>query len=203
MNKLNSKLIALAAGLAFSAGAMAQSLSKDDYKASKDKITAEYKTAKTGCASLSANAKDICIAEAKGQEKVARADLEAGYKPTVKNRYKARVAKAEADYAVAKQRCDDKAGNVKDVCVKEAKAAAISAKADAKAQMKTSEANNAADKTSDKARSDANSKSAEARKDANADKMDAEYKVATEKCDTFSGSAKDTCLNQAKARFGK
>ena len=32
------------------------------------------------------------------------------------------VAKAESAYAVAKERCDDKSGNAKDVCVKEAKA---------------------------------------------------------------------------------
>jgi hypothetical protein len=35
---------------------------------------------------------------------------------------------------VAKEKCDDKAGNEKDVCVKEAKAALVRAKADAKAQ---------------------------------------------------------------------
>jgi hypothetical protein len=42
------------------------------------------------------------------------------------------VAKAEADYRVAKERCDDQAGNVKDVCLEEAKAAEAAAKADAK-----------------------------------------------------------------------
>lgn len=45
------------------------------------------------------------------------------YKPTVKTHYDARIAKAEADYDVARERCDDLAGNKKDVCVKEAKAA--------------------------------------------------------------------------------
>jgi hypothetical protein len=33
------------------------------------------------------------------------------------------VTQAKADYLVAKERCDDLAGNAKDVCVKEAKAA--------------------------------------------------------------------------------
>ena len=42
----------------------------------------------------------------------------------------------EADYKVAMEKCDDKAGNLKDVCIKEAKAAMKSAKADAKANKK-------------------------------------------------------------------
>lgn len=192
MKKLNINMITLAVGLAFSAGAMAQSMSKDDYKAAKDQIAAEYKSAKAGCASLSANRGDICVAEAKGQEKVARAELEASYKPGPKTRYQVRIAQADADYAVAKERCDDLAGNPKDVCMKEAKAARTSAIADAKVQMKTSDANTTA-----------NAKSADARKDAAADKLDAQYKVEKEKCDTFAGVAKDNCLAQAKARFNK
>ena len=129
MNKLNIKAIALAVSLGFSAGAMAQTMSKTDYTASQNKISSDYKAAKAACASLSANAKDICVAEAKGGQKVANAELEASYKPTTKTRYQARVAKAEADYGVANEKCDDLAGNAKDVCVKEAKAAQTTAKA--------------------------------------------------------------------------
>ena len=65
MNLLNISLIAVAVSLAFSAGAMAQSMSKDDYKAGKTSIKAEYKTAKAGCSSLSGNAKDQCLNQAK------------------------------------------------------------------------------------------------------------------------------------------
>lgn len=203
MNKLNINVIALAVSLAFSAGAMAQGMSKNDYKAGKDRITAEYKLAKAGCASLSGNPKDICVAETKGKERVAMAELEASYKPTPKNHYQARVAKAEADYAVAKERCDDMPGNAKDVCVKEAKAAETAAMADAKAQMKTSDANATANEKTDEAHSKANDQAADARKDAAAAKLDAEYTVAKEKCDTYVGDAKDRCQDQAKARFGK
>jgi hypothetical protein len=203
MNKLNISTIAIALGFVFSTGTMAQSLSKSDYQAGKDKISAEYKLAKTSCASLSGNAKDICVAEAKGNEKVARAELEASYEPSPKTRYKLRVAKAEADYAVANERCDDQAGNAKDICVKEAKAAKTTAKADAKAQMKTTDAYVTANEKSVEARSDANSKAIDAYKDATADKVDARYAVAKEKCDTFAGDAKDRCLGQAKAQFGK
>jgi len=203
MKKFNLNVIALAISLAFSTGAMAQNMSKDDYKAGKDKISAEYNTNKTSCASLSGNKKDICVADAKGKQKVAKAELEFGYKPTQKNNYNVRVAKAEADYGVAKERCDDLAGNAKDVCVKEAKAAKTTAKADAKVQLKTLDANTKAKEKSVEARSDASAKVVEARKDAATDKLDTQYAVEKEKCDKFSGGAKDSCLTEVNTRFGK
>ena len=192
MNTLNIHAIALAVSLAFSAGAMAQNVSKDDYLSVKDKIAADYKLAKASCDSLSGNPNDICMAGAKGNEKVALAELEAGYKPTPENRYQARVVRADAEYELAKERCDDRAGNTKDVCMKEAMSAETAAKADAKAQMKTADAN-----------ATANEKSADARKDATEDKLGAQYKVAKEKCDTYAGNAKDICVNEAKVKFGQ
>lgn len=142
MNKFFITVIAAAITLVFSPGApAAQSMSKDEYKAAQNSIAAEYKSASVGCGSLSANAKDVCIAQAKGKEKVAKAELEARYKPSEGARYAVSIAKAEADYAVAKEKCDEKAGNDKKACVKEAKAAEARAKADAKAQMQTSNAN--------------------------------------------------------------
>jgi len=203
MKTFNTQVITLAIALAFSSGAMAEGMSKTEYKAANDKIGADYKTAKAACGSLSGNAGDICKAEAKGKEKVAEAELKAAYEPTQKHRYEVRVAKAEADHDVAIEKCDDLAGNAKDVCVKEAKAVEVAAKADAKAQMKTSEANSKADEKMVDARSDASKKGMSARKDAAEDKSDAQYVVAKEKCDTYSGTAKDSCLSQAKARYNK
>jgi hypothetical protein len=203
MNNFNIKVLAVTIALAFSAGAMAQNVSKTDYKAGKDRISAEYKTAKASCDSLAGNAKDICTAEAKGRDKVALADLEASYNPTEKNHYEVRIAKAEAVYGVATEKCDDLSGTPKDVCVKEAKAAQVTAKADAKAHMKITDAETTANEKSAEAQSKANDKTTEARHDAKLDKADAQYTVAKEKCNTFAGSAKDSCLDQVKTRFGK
>ena len=203
MNTFNIKALVLTVSLAFSAGVMAQNITRTEYKAGQDRISTDYKQAKAGCDGLSGNTEDICSVEAKGNEKVALAELEIQYKPSVKNQYNLRVARAEADYAVANERCDDSAGNVKDVCVEEAKAAETAAKADAKAQMKTSDANAAASKKSVAARREANEESSAARSDASADKLEADYTVAKEKCDAFAGGAKDTCLDRAKMNFGK
>ena len=203
MTKLNITAIAAAISLAFSAGVIAENLSKDQYKSGKDGIAAEYKTAKAECGSLSGNAKDICMAEAGARKRSPKRSWtpETSPRRTPATRW---VSPWQTpNYAVAKERCDDNAGNVKDVCVKEAKAAAVAAKADAKTQMKVADANKEAAKTSAKATDKANEKSADARKDAAAAKRDADYVVAKEKCDAFAGDAKSSCLSEAKARFGK
>ena len=184
-----------AAGLSFvGAGqaATAAAVSKDARDQAYKSAEAQYKTDKESCKSLTGNAKDICMEEAKGKEKVAKAEADAAYKNTPKAREAARVARADASYNVAKEKCDDQTGNAKDVCVKEAKAAHVKAKADAKVDRV------AADTTKTSVE-----KTAAARKDAAEDKRDADYKVAIEKCDALAGAAKDNCVKDAKTRYGK
>jgi hypothetical protein len=98
-------------------------MSRDAYKAEKDKIDAAYKAEKERCDALSGNKKDICQAEAKGHHNVAKAELDARNKGTPAAQRDVALKKADADYEVAKEKCDDLAGNAKDVCVKDAKAA--------------------------------------------------------------------------------
>ena len=129
-------LSAAATALGLSLAAQAQPLSKADYKLDKEKIAATYKSERAACNAEKGNAKEICIAQAKGKEQVDRASLEDRYKPSEKTRYKTHIAKADADYAVAKARCNGQSGTTKDSCGKEAKAAHTAAKAEAKAQKK-------------------------------------------------------------------
>jgi len=203
MKLFKTGAMVLALGFTFSTGGMAAGISKAEYNTGEDKIEAAYKVAKAACGKLAGNANDICIAEAKGKEKVAKAELEDSYKLTRKTLYGVHEAKAEADYAVANEKCDDLAGNTKDVCVKEAKAVQAKAKADAKLQMKTSAARATANEKTIDARIEANDKTADAQKDAAETILAADYKVATEKCDALAGNAKDACVKQAKTRFGK
>ena len=194
MSKLMISLLA-AAGIAFAGTAGAadnKTMSRDAYKAQEKSVEAQYKADKDRCSSLTGNAKDVCQAEAKGKEKVAKAQLEADYKNTDKARNDARVARADADYDVAKEKCDDLSGNQKDVCVKEAKAAHEKAKADAKVA-----------KVDRKVSANSAEKRADVRKEAREDTRDAQYKVAVEKCDAMSGAAKDQCVKDAKMHFGK
>ena len=135
MNKSYLTAILAVFSLASGAGAMAHGISKSEYKAAEKNIGAEYKSAKANCASLAGNAKDICIAEAKGKENVAKAELKARYKPSRQSDYDVAVAKAQADYLVAKEKCGDRAGKAKGLCVKEAKTALKRARSDAKEQL--------------------------------------------------------------------
>ena len=167
-------------------------ISKDAYDLAVKNADTQYKVEKDACASRSGNTKDICLAEASGREKVAKADAEAAYKNTPKLREDARVTRAEATYNVAKEKCDGLSGNPKDICVKEANAALVKAKADAKV-----------DRVAVETRHDAETKQADARNQANKDKRDAEFKVAIEKCDALAGPAKDTCVSGAKVQYGK
>lgn len=201
MSKLMVALFVVTTGLVVAGPAAAQvssptatsaPMSKDGYTMAKKNADAQYKTDKEACSSMTGNAKDICMAQAKGKLDVAKAEAEAAYENTPKAREAARVAHAEANYKVAIEKCDDLAGNSKDVCVKEAKSGLVKGKADAKV-----------DRVATDTRQEAASKQAEARKDASADKRDAEYNVAIEKCDALAGSAKDACVSNAKARFGK
>ena len=207
MNRFNLTAISAGFCLALSTGAFAlntpHAMAKPDYKAAKDQISAKYKDDKATCKPMTGNAKDICMEEAKGREKIAKAELEAKYEPSVNHDRDVRLAKADAAFAVAKEKCDDQKGNAKDVCVKEAKAAHVSAKADAKAVQKTADAQTTAHEKIASASTKATEKTANARKDAAEDKRDAAYSVAKEKCDALSGDAKSNCIKNAKARYGQ
>jgi hypothetical protein len=120
-----------------SAAAAGPAMSKEAYKAEKTRISAAAKTARARCGELKANARDICMAEAKGGERVAVARLEAQFKPTGTREEKARRAEADAAYDVAKERCDDRKGNAKEACQMEAKAMHTSALADIKRASKS------------------------------------------------------------------
>lgn len=192
MKHVSVTTLSVAIALAFTTGAMAAPMTKSAYKSSKDVIEADYKAKKESCKSLAGNAKDICMVEAKGIERVALADLEAAYKPGDKSRHEAQEARVNASYAIATEKCDDVTGNPKDVCIKEAKAAKVAAHADAKAGVKTADA-----------RKDAGKEIAEARKDAASEKNTADYAVAKEKCEALAGEAKAQCDAAAKSQFGK
>ncbi|HSN31924.1 MAG TPA: hypothetical protein VLU41_04510 [Ideonella sp.] len=157
-------------------GCAAPAFAKDAAKAAAEDA---YKTQRQACDSMSGNAKDVCVAEAKAERDKAKAQAEADAKGTPKARYHAQMTAAKADYKVAEEKCDEQSGNAKDVCEKEAKAARDKAEADAKAARDTRDA----------------------RHDAAETRNEADYKVAKEKCDALSGDAKDACVDKAKARY--
>jgi hypothetical protein len=67
MKNLQVTTLSIAIGLVFSAGVMAETVTKDAYKVDEARIEAAYTADKAKCDLLSDNAKDICHAEAKGK----------------------------------------------------------------------------------------------------------------------------------------
>lgn len=161
--------------------AFAANMDKATYDSTKTKINAEYKQDKAACGSFSGNRKDVCEEKAEAKEKVALAELTYNQTGTPADARKLAKVRADTDYDVAKETCDDSSGNAKDVCEQQAKTNHVKALAD----IKLSE------------------KSGDAMTNAQDEKRDADYKLAAEKCDSLAGDAKDACVKAARMKYGK
>jgi hypothetical protein len=159
--------------------AWAEPLAPADLHAAKERAEDVYKAEKAACKSASRNARDICQAQAKGKERVTLAEIE--YRQTGKPADAVKVSQARADgeFEVAKERCDEFAGQPKSLCLTQANAAHTKAEADAKLATTVGEAQT----------------------EARQEKMAADRKVAVEKCETLAGDSKGVCLMDVKARF--
>ena len=134
---MNLKLTIVASALALAFAGAAQAADKVDHKmkkADEDKVKADYKADMAKCKPMSGNEKDVCQADAKGKEKVAKAELEQKYSPSPRHERNVDEAKAEHEYKVAKEKCDAQKGKEESACEKEAKANYDRAKADIKAK---------------------------------------------------------------------
>lgn len=129
-----------ALSLTFAACASAGTMNSSDHKAALETIGTNYKAAVAACASLTGNARDICRAEATGKERVARAELDERNEPNARHTLAVSSAKARSEYAIAKEKCDDKSGNDKATCLKDAKAAEARAMNEANDTRKTADA---------------------------------------------------------------
>lgn len=178
MHILKPRLLPLIAALALVSPLAHANLDK---KTEEARIEAAYKASRAGCDALSGNAKDICLADAKGQRSVAEADLKARLSQDAADLRKLHIARAQAAHDVAMERCDDKGGNEKDVCRQEAKAELKAAEADAKAHKDVARATTQASEAKNKAF----------------------YKAEAEKCDSLAGELKDSCVAAAKRKYGQ
>jgi hypothetical protein len=161
--------------LSFSLSAMAESMSKSKYEAAEKNIEADYLSAKKKCDALANNTKNFYGLEAKGNEHVAKAEPNTRQKFSRNASYEVSVAKVKADYKVASEKCEGSTGNIKDVCLKAAKYALVSAKADTMTSFKKSKVNKSEDYYN--AHTQAKEQSREVRYEAAIDKYDANYAV--------------------------
>jgi hypothetical protein len=96
-------------------------MSKDAFRAAQDRIEAQANAQRKACGRFKDNARDLCEAQAKGRAKVAQAQLKARYQPSPEAQKLARTNKAEADYDVAKLRCETLKDKARDRCIDQAR----------------------------------------------------------------------------------
>jgi hypothetical protein len=107
-------------------------MSPVDYGASKKAIETEAHAAISKCRDLESQARDLCKAEAKADERIRKADLEAQYRGTVSAAADAKLARAKAQYDLARAKCGDEHGEGKISCMRSARAEKAKALTDAK-----------------------------------------------------------------------
>jgi hypothetical protein len=90
------------------------------YKETVAHADADYKAAKEACKARQGNDKDVCMKEAKAAHVKATADAKAKRKSTAAMA-DARDDKMDANYKVAKEKCDAMSGDAKDACIRDAK----------------------------------------------------------------------------------
>lgn len=192
MEKFHTIAISAVITLALGTGVVAENMSKDDYKAARDRIETTYRADKRRCDSMSGNAKDVCNAEAAGREKIAKAELEARHNPTQELQFEARMTRAEAEYEAARERCDDRTGNMKDICVKEAEAARDAAAENARAEFRIPESANGGEDLAGMSREAYDGPAAAAPGGAQSE--------AEQRCMDLEGPARKRCLDNARTQ---
>ena len=185
MKSLLATLLATAAGATFAAAPTA-ALNHDPatYRNVSEKATTEYKVATAKCDVKSGNDKDVCMAEAKASRARTESDALAKYNNSEKGRAAARNKVAEAEYDVAKAKCDAMSGADKDSCMDNAKSVRTAAVADAKAGRDSA--------------STAVGASGSAGLVASTDTKDPVKASAVAKCEQTSGASKTGCLVDSK-----
>lgn len=91
--------LAVAIGLASSASALAQPMSKAEYQVARRTVESDFRTARIGCEPMRGNVHDICIADVTGREALKLAALDALYA-----RQDASDARLETRHSAAKKR---------------------------------------------------------------------------------------------------
>lgn len=93
---------------------------KNEYKAAIAHADADYSTATNACKSRQGNDRDVCLKQAKADHIKATEEAKAQLKSKTALA-DARDETTDAQYKVAKKKCDALSDDAKDACIKEAK----------------------------------------------------------------------------------
>jgi hypothetical protein len=176
-----SQYLVIVAAMAGASLTQASTLTREDYDAEKTRIEDAYRAGDARCGVLAGHARDACVQDAKFNEKVALANLEYRFTGTKSDERTYMTVKAEADAAVAKEKCEVRTGSDKAACLKEASSARAKSLPDVKRVKESPNTGNSAGKHA----------------------QGPDYEVALKRCDGFDGENKTACIVSVKAKFGK
>ena len=103
-----------------------------DYEQARRSIESQGRLALGSCRGLEGRDRSVCQAQARADQRVAKAELEAAYRGTAVAASEAKVARARARFDVARARCSDSRGGERVTCVRSARSEKDKASADAK-----------------------------------------------------------------------
>lgn len=129
-------LTALCVGSALSADLT----SVDDFNAGKARADAALMADKAACDKLTGNPRDVCREQARGKDRVARAELELAHTGTRKARDNVTSIKLGTAYDLARTQCNDKPGSAKTLCTRQAQAARTQGEAKLKMSQRADDA---------------------------------------------------------------
>lgn len=98
-------------------------LSRPAYESAQKRVEAAWRQDRQACRRLEGESREVCEAEAKGKKAAALARLEARWKRTPEAIQEAKEVTADANYRVAREKCEALEGDARDRCVDAAKAA--------------------------------------------------------------------------------
>ena len=107
-------------------------MARSDYDAAKSAIESDSRQALGKCRDLDGQARDVCRAQARADERIRKADLDARYRGTTAAAAQARVTRAKALFDVAKARCSNEHGSDRLACMRAAQEEKAKALSDAK-----------------------------------------------------------------------
>jgi osmotically-inducible protein OsmY len=196
MKTLIATLLATAAGASFAAAPTA-ALNHDPvtYRNLTQKAETAYRAAAAKCDAKSGNDKDVCMAEARLARTRTEADALSKYHNTAAGRARARTNVADAEYDLAKARCDAKSGADKDSCMDNAKSVHTAALADAKAERSE---RTTATGASGSGMTGAGGATASGGLVTGTDTRDPAKAAAVDKCARMGADAKTGCLVETK-----
>ena len=147
--------------------------SVDDLTASKARAQAGLVADRAACDNLGGNARDVCREQARGKERVAKAELDLAHTGSRESQDRVTAVKLDAAYDIARTRCNAQTGSAKTVCTKEAR--------------------------DDRAKGHIRLARQQPTPIGTDDRREADYRAAAQKCGGMAVDARAGCLAAAKA----